>query len=227
MKNSFNLLTGRENNELIEHQGFLIHKDIFNAFVNLQDKARKEINADLQIVSSFRDYKRQEVIWNNKVTGVRPVFDEYNNPVNKNDFSELEFIKKIMRFSALPGASRHHWGTDLDIFDARNIQKKDVQLTHNECINNGPCAELHTWLDEQINTNNAFDFFRPYEEDLGGVATEKWHISYAPISKELFDSYTIDTFIENLHKGDIESKDAILKDPSFFFENFIQNVKTS
>jgi LAS superfamily LD-carboxypeptidase LdcB len=225
MKSSFNLLTGRENNELVEHQGFLIHKGTLDSFTKLQAQAKKDINADLQIVSSFRDYNRQEIIWNNKASGYRPVFDDQNTQLHKDDFSELDYVKKIMRFSALPGSSRHHWGTDLDIFDARNIEKKEVQLIHKECIDDGPCSELHTWLDEQINLQSSFGFFRPYENDLGGVSIEKWHLSHAPIAMDLFNDYTIDIFIENLHSGVIVSKEAIIENLQFFYENFVKNIK--
>jgi len=32
-----------------------------------------------------------------------------------------EKIASILRWSALPGTSRHHWGTDLDIIDAKAL----------------------------------------------------------------------------------------------------------
>ncbi len=31
--------------------------------------------------------------------------------------SDLEKCKAMLRWSAVPGASRHHWGTEIDIFD--------------------------------------------------------------------------------------------------------------
>ena len=38
-----------------------------------------------------------------------------------------------MRWSAIPGSSRHHWGTDLDVYDAAAVTPDyQVQLTPQE-----------------------------------------------------------------------------------------------
>lgn len=224
MQDSFKLLTGRENNHLIDHEGFLIHKGILESFIKLQARAKKEINSDLKIISSFRDYNRQEIIWNNKASGYRPIYNDQNEVVEIKSLNDSQIVNKIMRFSALPGTSRHHWGTDVDIYDAKAMRKEEVQLVHSECIDNGPCSQLHSWLDEQVAQNKSFNFFRPYEYDRGGVSVEKWHLSYAPISEELFSQYTLDTFIENIHHGAIVLRDVILEDPQFFFETYVKNI---
>jgi hypothetical protein len=68
MKNSFKFLTGRENPFLEEFEGVLIHKEITTPLQKLKDLAKKEIGADLQIISGNRNYERQEVIWNLKAS---------------------------------------------------------------------------------------------------------------------------------------------------------------
>ena len=90
----------------------------------------------------------------------------------------------ILRWSALPGTSRHHWGTDFDVFDARALPAGTaLQLTPAECAPGGVMHPFHCWLDGFLARQKAF--FRPYCRDLGAVAPEPWHLSYAPVSRAL------------------------------------------
>jgi LAS superfamily LD-carboxypeptidase LdcB len=89
-----------------------------------------------------------------------------------------------MRFSALPGLSRHHWGSDIDVYDAAALPDGyRLQLTLAETQAEGPFAALHRWLDERIAANRSYGFYRPYAVDLGGIAPEPWHLSYAPLAQ--------------------------------------------
>ena len=86
-----------------------------------------------------------------------------------------------MRFSALPGTSRHHWGSDLDVFDAAAVPKGyQLQLSLAEVAGGGMFDPLHCWLDERMACDQSYGFFRPYSSDTGGVAPERWHLSHAP-----------------------------------------------
>ena len=142
-KDFYYLITGRDHPYLIQHEGYLIHKDVLESFKNLQEKAKNEMGIDLKIISSYRDFNRQQLIWNHKVQGKTPIKDEEGNILETKNLNSIEVIKKIMRFSALPGASRHHWGTDFDVYDANRINKEDVQLEPKECLPDGPCGKLH------------------------------------------------------------------------------------
>lgn len=222
--NSFELLTGRSEKHLEELNGFKLHIDAVSSFNNLQKLALQEIGSDLQLISSFRNFERQKIIWNAKSNGERAVYDENNNILEKEDFSSEAFIEKIMRFSAIPGASRHHWGTDIDIFDANELERKNVSLVQSECIDSGPFSKLHTWLDEKIHSGESYGFYRPYNQDLGGVSPEKWHISYRTMSSQFFEQYTIDVFIKNLEMSGMEYKDILLTNPEHYFKKYIQNI---
>ena len=221
MKDKFLTLTGRSNLELIHFDNYLLHPVVIAPLVALQKKAKKEIQADLKIVSSYRNFERQQVIWNGKLNGERKVLDDQDNIVLKEEYSREEFILKVLRFSALPGTSRHHWGTDFDIFDANNISQENLALTHSECIGDGPCAKLHSWLDHELISS---PFFRPYNYDQDGVAIEKWHLSYTLLAQEYYKHYTIDIFLENLNKSSIAYKEIILKNPDFYFQKFVKNI---
>ena len=218
----FEILTGRKHSDFIHYQGFLIHKEALLSFQKLQESASKDIGAELRLVSSFRDYERQKLIWDSKAQGHRTLLDDHGEELKFSDLNNSELLKGILRFSAIPGASRHHWGTDFDIFDARFISKDKLQLTHAECVGDGPCAELHTWLDEYLVTT---DFYRPYEFDQGGVAVEKWHLSFKPLSEKYLDAYRFEIFLRNLNESNIELKHILLADAEFYYKQYFLNQR--
>lgn len=217
-------ILGYDHQELKDYEGYLLHQDIIASFQRLRANAKTEIRADLKIISSYRNFERQKVIWNEKAQGTRKVLDDHGNIVTRESLSDRDFLLKIMRFSAVPGMSRHHWGTDIDIFDANKLAKNKVQLTPNECIGEGPFATLHTWLDQKISSHESYGFFRPYEQDLGGVSPEKWHLSYAPVAQKFFRQLTIDLFIQCLEENEIAFKDILLSDPQFYFDKYVKSI---
>jgi len=140
---------------------------------------------DLRVVSGFRSFRRQADIWNAKVAGLRPVLDEEERPLDIERLSEQELMLAILRWSALPGASRHHWGSDMDVIDAAAISPgAGVRLTTEETRGSGPFAPLHRWLDTRIAAGRAHGFFRPYTGISCEVGAEPWHLSFAPLAWE-------------------------------------------
>lgn len=160
-----------------------LHPEAAAAFARLQKQATAA-GFDLRPVSCFRSFERQLSIWNTKARGERPVLDSAGRALVRAAHSDWEWVQAILRWSALPGASRHHWGTDLDVYDAAAVADDfQVQLTPAEVDLDGPFAALHDWLDTQIKGQQAQGFFRPYAKDTGGVAPERWHLSYAPVAR--------------------------------------------
>lgn len=69
--------------------------------------------------------------------GERALLDDHGNPLLVNDLSPTEIMFAILRWSALPGCSRHHWGTDIDVYDANTQSPGEVKLVSSECEDNG------------------------------------------------------------------------------------------
>lgn len=152
---------------------------------------------DLRLASGFRDYQRQRLIWNAKASGDRPLLSADERPLEAAMLSTDELLEAILRWSALPGCSRHHWGTEVDVWDAAAVDADyALQLTVAEaetCF-----ADFHCWLDKQIDSNRSFGFFRPYHRDFGGVSPEPWHLSYAPLSCDLEQQINPDALLKAL-----------------------------
>lgn len=159
------------------------HRGAASAFTALSRRA-STAGFDLRVASAFRGYTRQLDIVNAKWLGHRPVQDEKGVDLHRAALSDSDWLAAILRFSALPGTSRHHWGTDFDIWD-RSAAPADYrpQLISSEYQPDGVFAEMSAWLDDQIVADNAEGFYKPYDVDRGGVAPEPWHISYRPVAQ--------------------------------------------
>lgn len=174
-------LTGIDESHLVAVAGGQrMQYDAAQAFARLQEDARAA-GFDLSIASSFRSYQRQLAIWNAKASGQRTVHDDAGHCLDTGALSPREKLHAIMRFSAIPGSSRHHWGTDVDVFDAAAVGSDyQVQLSPGEVATGGCFDPLHCWLDERMAQHLSHGFYRPYNSDRGGVAVERWHLSFAP-----------------------------------------------
>jgi LAS superfamily LD-carboxypeptidase LdcB len=175
-------LTGRVRTHIVEvsEPPCALHAHVAAPFMSLRRAALAD-GFDLTPVSSFRDFSRQLDIWNGKFSGERRMFDAARQPIDVDELSPAQRIEAILLWSALPGASRHHWGTDVDLIDAHATEPDyRPQLTPEEFAPGGPYAALTGWLE----TNAArFGFFRPFRGLLSGVQPEPWHFSFAPVAE--------------------------------------------
>jgi LAS superfamily LD-carboxypeptidase LdcB len=178
-------LTGLDESHLLTlDSGHRLRGEVAQAFAALRADARRD-GFELAIASSFRSYSRQLAIWNGKVRGERQVLDDTGNEVDVAALADSDKLRAILRFSAIPGTSRHHWGTDLDVYDAAVMPEDyQLQLSLREVAPGGMFDPLHRWLDERMARGASHGFYRPYAADRGGIAPERWHLSYAPLSRD-------------------------------------------
>ena len=178
------------------------------AFNDMQVAAAYE-GFNLQAASSWRSFERQLAIWNGKWRGERPLLDADNQPLDALQLDDMERLHAILRWSALPGTSRHHWGTDLDIYDPDCLPVGTrLALEPWEYEAGGWFADLGEWLGDHMAD---FGFFLPYAKPLDaaqGVAYEPWHISFALESAE--QRLDPDALALCLQQADIEGKACIL-----------------
>jgi len=220
---SLDQLTGRARSHLSEVLGppCVLHKEVVAPFLAMQAAAAAD-GIDLEAFSTFRDFDRQLGIWNGKFRGERPMQDRSGNALDAMALPPAERVTAILWWSALPGASRHHWGTDFDVVDARaKPAGYKLQVVPAEYLAGGPFHRLTTWLDTHM---HAFGFFRPYGTDRGGVAPEPWHLSYAPVARRALASLSVDGLREVLAASGIDGKDEVLAALGRNFESYVLNV---
>jgi LAS superfamily LD-carboxypeptidase LdcB len=215
-----NILTGKTQEHLVLDipSQLLMHQRVQPALATLRDAA-EAAGFSLQMTSAFRGFDQQLAIWNAKAKGLRTLYNDQGVALDYNTLSPTEIVYAILRWSALPGASRHHWGTDIDVYDkSRMPEGYKVELLPQETEAGGVFADFHLWLDDNLKDHN---FFRPYAHDLGGIAPEKWHISYFPISNDFQKALTFELIEETIINTDIELKSIILKELPEIYQRFI------
>jgi LAS superfamily LD-carboxypeptidase LdcB len=185
-------LTGRVRTHVLDlpdTPGCTLHPAAAAAFLGLRAAATQS-GIDLVAVSTFRSFQRQVGIWNEKFHGRRPLLDQAGRALNPAVMTETQIVQAILLWSALPGASRHHWGTDIDVIDRSALAADQrAQLIPMEYSPGGVFDRLGGWLPRHCED---YGFFLPYDRDRGGVRPEPWHLSYAPISSTALPALTVD-----------------------------------
>jgi hypothetical protein len=191
------------------------------AFARLRRRARAH-GFELAIASGHRNFERQLSIWNAKASGRRAVLDEHGVPLQIDALSERQLVFAILRWSALPGASRHHWGSDMDIYDAAAVPPDyRLQLCVDETVGQGAFAPLHRWLDGQILAQDACGFYRPYAVDSGGIAPEPWHLSFAPESRRFEQCIDPGRYRDFLSRQPLSLRQTVLEHFEEIYQRFI------
>jgi LAS superfamily LD-carboxypeptidase LdcB len=201
-------LTGRSSSHVQEFSALrcILHPAVAAALDQMTGAALNE-GIDLRAVSSFRSFDRQLAIWNGKFRGQRPLLSRSGMPLEALAMDETARVDAILCWSALPGASRHHWGTDLDVIDRATLEPgQEAQLTPDEYAPGGCFETLGRWLDRHA---AEFGFFRPYDLDRGGVQPEPWHCSFAPLAVEALGNLTVNVLAAALQDAALDGADVV------------------
>jgi LAS superfamily LD-carboxypeptidase LdcB len=171
---SYAELIGKGNPEVFGN-GYKLRQEANAAFLEMsKDALKSDIN--LKIVSSYRNFDHQNRIWDRK----------YKQNIN-NGLSAQQSIKKIIEYSTIPGTSRHHWATDIDIIDGNVAQPSHV-LNPKHFGGAGCFSKFKSWMDANA---TRFGFYLVYtnETNRKGFKYEPWHYSYKPLSKGYLQAY--------------------------------------
>lgn len=152
--------------------GRLMHRDAYLKFIEMYNAAAKEGIA-LKIISAARNFEYQKGIWERKWTGETKIENGKDASVAYPD-PKVRALK-ILTYSSMPGSSRHHWGTDIDL-----------NSFENSWFEQGNGLKVFNWLEQNA---SRFGYCRPYtKKDIDrstGYNEEKWHWSYLPIAQPL------------------------------------------
>ncbi|MDX1909408.1 MAG: M15 family metallopeptidase [Bacteroidia bacterium] len=157
-------------------RGGYLRQEALAAFEQLHAAALRD-GVRLTILSATRNFDYQRRIWEDKWNGTRLVEGQnlaraLPDPVTR--------ARKILRYSAMPATSRHHWGTDFDL-----------NALENSYFTTGEGLKVYTWLRTHAAT---FGFGQPYTAKgparPEGYEEEKWHWSYLPLAKSYLATYT-------------------------------------
>lgn len=217
-------LSGQTDSHLttLSQESAKLHPDAATAYLNMRETAAKH-GIHIAIASGYRDLQRQLAIWNRKWLGELVVNDAEGKPLTLSKLTDQERLHAILHWSALPGSSRHHWGTDCDVYDPSgfNATHKLQLIPAEYCDPSGPCYALWQWLCQHA---HEFGFFFPYARYQGGVAQEPWHLSYRPLSYQIQQQLTVERLAEIIDAIAIEGKSVILDNLEVIYKQYIINI---
>jgi LAS superfamily LD-carboxypeptidase LdcB len=150
------------------------------------------------------------------------LLDRAGMPLEQAGLSDSQRVDAILSWSAIPGGSRHHWGSDVDVFDAAAMPAGyQLQLVPSEYAPDGMFARLSAWLDQNM---GRFGFYRPYGSDRGGAGIEPWHLSYAPVAREAVEALSLSVLRGAIAQGDMLGKELVLDRLPEIYTRFILAV---
>ena len=142
-----------------ERDSLLLRKETYEAFKRMYAAAMKE-GVQLTIVSATRNFTYQKGIWERKWSDLSK---KISDPTAR--------ARNILQFSSMPGSSRHHWGTDVDLDNLSNAY-----------FEKGKGKLIYDWMKKNA---SSFGFCQPYTAGRPtGYNEEKWHWTYMPLSKD-------------------------------------------
>jgi len=217
-------LTGRARSHVAQFEGprFAVQPRVAEAFCDMRSAAAKA-GLDLLPFSSFRDFGTQVRIWNSKFRGTRTLYDADGAPRSHGAMGKEQLLWAILEWSALPGASRHHWGTEIDVVDRAAMPAGyRVRLLPEEIAEDGVFHRLHQWLTEHM---AGFGFHRPYDVERGGMHAEPWHLSFGELSRPALQALTPEVVLEALETdGTVLEVGLIREQLEEIFSRHVLNV---
>jgi D-alanyl-D-alanine carboxypeptidase len=175
-----------------------IQEEVLNAYLKMRTAALAE-GVNLLIISGTRTFYDQKAIWERKW--------ETNFAETKDS---LATANKILLFSSMPGTSRHHWGTDIDLNSLEDIY-----------FQSGEGLKIYNWLKAHA---GEFGFCQTYsdkvETNRTGYSMEKWHWSYMPLSSKYLSAY-----VSTITYADIKGfKGDNLPERIGVIQNYVQGI---
>lgn len=186
--------------------------------------AARRAGIEIALASTYRDFETQARIWNEKWTGRRKLVDRGGRTLDANALAPAARVAAILAWSAAPGASRHHWGTDIDLVDrAALAENQRYHLLPEEYAPGGVFHKMRVWLDDNM---ASFDFFRPYAEYRGGVYAEPWHLSHAPTAAVALTLLTPELIAATVSDSEILGREEVLARLPHIYRTYVTNISS-
>jgi LAS superfamily LD-carboxypeptidase LdcB len=117
------------------------------------------------------------------ISGTRSFYDQsykWESEWNAAEFSGITDTKqkvvRLLRWWSMPGTSRHHWGTDIDL---TNLSPAWFRTAEG--------SKMYNWM---VKNAASYGFSQPFSSNRSsGYQEEKWHWSYTPLSKVYLGEY--------------------------------------
>lgn len=210
-----------QNDQLLGHQS----PKLFGADAKLLGEAHQAFEkmklaayndgVSIKVIHSYTSYLDQMQTW-----------DEAYIQLNEGRMLPEKILKKLITTTAIPGTSRNHWGTEIEIIqDLKPFEGEALNAKHFQP--NGAFHELHQWLTANAAT---YGFYMVYTKNnkRKGVQYKPWHYSYAPLSKDMLKQLLRINLMKELSTSEIEGVSFIHPEflKNYIFDNIL-NINPS
>ncbi len=156
-------------------KGYRLLKKAHQAFLEMNYEARKS-GMNIRVVSSYRSFNHQNLIWERKYKRYR-----------SRKLTPKEAVFSNIRYTAIPGSSRHHWGTEIDVVNG-SIKTSRYPLSTKNFHGYGIYKSFREWMDANA---HKFGYYQVYTNDhtRKGFKYEPWHYSFAELGKPMLKAY--------------------------------------
>jgi LAS superfamily LD-carboxypeptidase LdcB len=216
-------LTGRARTHVRQYAQprFAARPEVAAAFLAMRAAAARD-GIDMVPIASWRPIEAQVRNWNRKFAGEATLYDCDGRPRDHAVLAPEAIVRAILAWTGLPGATRRHWGTDIDVFDrAAQPPGYRTKLLPDEARADGVYARLHAWLDVHA---ARFGFFRPYRTRRGGMCPAPWHLSHAPSAAAAQAALHVDMVARAVRASDLLGRDLVLEMLPTLFRDHVLNV---
>ena len=146
--------------------GLYLRHEVLDAFLELHKNAQDE-DIEIVVISATRPYNHQKSIWDRKWGHSKYM-----------GWQDLEKVKDILKYSSMPGTSRHHWGTDLDL-----------NALENSYFETDAGLKVYDFLERCGGELGFVQVYTDKSSGRTGYEEEKWHWSYMPVSSVMLEDY--------------------------------------
>lgn len=141
----------------------------------------RDTGLSISLFSDNRTAAEQRSIWAGKRASAGAMAAERGCTLAPSGAArERSIATCILKYNSMPGSSRHHWGSDVDINSAENSY-----------WNGATGKKIKTWLDANA---EKYGFCQPYAGKAAGLRKagyndEAWHWSYMPFAADMLTEY--------------------------------------
>ncbi len=208
-------------------------------------RAARADGVDVWARSGYRSLSQQRYLWNSKYRGLSTVRgDDGGRLTLTREHSAAEKVRLILSYTAFPGTSRHHWGTDVDVAQTFADGCADLLLREGlepssseepaEPESGGEpaagrkagrdgdgCLPAQRWLAARA---HEFGWYLVYDVARGGVEPEPWHWSYLPYAVPALARYLAEVEPELLQDRGVDGAEVVLEDFAGYCERFLLGI---
>ncbi len=199
-------IMGIDSSHLASYSNIMLEFETLQAYRQMKEEAARD-GIQLQTISGFKSFEYE-----------RNIYESEYYSLSRDGYSDIDIFNTITTYAPIPGTSRYHWGTEIDVVDLAIDMPHGYLIDEENYIEDGIFYHLTQWMEQNA---TKFGFYQPYTNDSyrKGFAFEPWHYSYRPAATKIIKQININALTEKIRQQDIDGLSNI---PSSYLPNYLE-----